>query len=663
MANAGPNTNKSQFFLCTKRGPLTHLDGKHVVFGAVVEGIDVVKAIENVGSKPSGSTSAPVTITACGEFQSTPSEKSLVGVLQSDSQKLTAMKSSDDTESNETYTAASGYEAELWKQVRLFCKTTAAVKKFAHDAGTCIESDLTKSIERNIDKYQENISHATRLEGGTVDLQQRMVHLLSIQDDLQKQKKETDIAFKEQSSDNTPKNIARKEPLDAESEWKRRKIVYKCREIQNWMSIVDTRLSLNQEIFSFFKDIEENEDQSGAVSLSLSKSTASATRALCRSLTNGYEHVRDFESFVKILLEKTDSLSSSYKATQGNTAVSAKKVRVRSRGAFSRRTISPLPTSHLTSPLMKSRASSKRSSSSIIKRNTALRQAAASLSCKDSCSSNTFYLRERLVTQSSAANQSQRNNNDWKSKGKSELFSTSKFPKPESNTPTPAAAKPLAKALFTSPLAGAKARPQWNTSEPLLKVEIPQKLKQINSTEAAKSALASFGTTPERLAQGRDIVTRDAVEASNPSSSKKLVAKKSMSEEHSSSSTSSAAFPLISSKSKSSSTTPKSNAAFPPISKDAPKPFSSAPKPAAAAFPPMSTAAPKSPFAKSAEAAPSAAFPPLSSAAPKSPFVSSSEKKDPNAIDYKAVLTKFYKENNPTKVTEVDTSLAKYKVS
>merc|ERR1711977_548197 len=65
MANAGPGTNGSQFFLCTVK--TDWLDGKHVVFGSVTGGMDVVQAIEKVGSQ-SGACSKPVVIADCGQL-------------------------------------------------------------------------------------------------------------------------------------------------------------------------------------------------------------------------------------------------------------------------------------------------------------------------------------------------------------------------------------------------------------------------------------------------------------------------------------------------------------------------------------------------------------------------------------------------------------------
>jgi cyclophilin family peptidyl-prolyl cis-trans isomerase len=95
MANSGPGSNGSQFFMCF--GATPHLNGKHVVFGKVVTGLDVLMAIERQGTS-SGKTKCRIEIMNCGEILDGPAgaaKKKEAVVETASAPKIQEISSSD----------------------------------------------------------------------------------------------------------------------------------------------------------------------------------------------------------------------------------------------------------------------------------------------------------------------------------------------------------------------------------------------------------------------------------------------------------------------------------------------------------------------------------------------------------------------------------------
>lgn len=381
------------------------------------------------------------------------------------------------------------YEKQLWEQVAEFSKLTSDASSLQSDIRTAVVApELEEKISELLSRCQEKLSHVNNIHIDKSDDQERLIHLLGVQDDLCRQHQQARNAIHDQSSKESFSMAARKEPLDAVSQSSRRRILSKCCNVQRLLESSEQCLSLNKYLFGSQHRAplrpSEYFNQLTNSSPIIRHPSQSANNAIFKSLKGQYDRTLNIDTLSKTLQQSVTRLSESHPHRLNRHQTTESQVKRASAVISGRKSISPLPTKHITS--LFSSQKTKPMTPSSMEYNSLLRRIADDLShSAQDRGVKIFHLANRKPYSSTGVS-------DWKSKGKNELLPSTR--KKEHIMERKQNSSPVVKTLFSSPIAGTQSRPQWSTQSNVapsgkLVVNIPTSLKEIHASDAAKTAL------------------------------------------------------------------------------------------------------------------------------------------------------------------------------
>jgi len=516
------------------------------------------------------------------------------------------------------HVAASRYEAQMWKAVSEFQQSLRSLRGPKSDCfldNKAASTEFESNVEEVVTGSEKIRSDSMLMDEQVREFKRKAILLLGKRDDIERQIRESRRLIDEQRGEriDADGNLAKDQPLDAESEKTRHSIAAKAVLAQKAHRDMQERVRLVEKLFDV--TVEKRSSQSFLDRIGRSgyspprrsrkeDAAMEANKALFDALKKSFERTGHVEASLKQLRGKINELRDNKGTSLSGKTQTPKAVGSGQRTPGNRRArIAPLPLK-FASPL----ASKKQSAQvpppdpkEISRYHSSVENAVRTL--RESVPVKKFSRRHLVVTNSRRPRGSEGVTN-WRSRGRSQLMRSDVISQATSRgtgfqSPPTSASK---RSLFALPPSGTR-QAEWDvvSTEDQAKLDafslqLPTKVKLIDASKAAREALVPYGTTPEKSAEARATKVRGGTVLRQPQKTPEVPK---ITRPPPAPKTPSAAFPPMSVKAPTplsekgiSSTKAKINAAFPPMATKAPTPFGqSAPKPKSEKTAPAQTSA------------------------------------------------------------------------